>query len=371
MYGNIGKPEGFPKHGTNSYLVPNIRGFLWTPYYNSRSFAGVSPLGVQTTRARIGDRTISVAIGLARLPSNGEPYIRILTVHEIVDGKANPHGIALEGDPLRPRESHSKGLILRHATEEDVSMFEEHVYIIKTILHGLELFGARECAEVDYGKMISATQEGLFEDLLTAALKGDARSALARWDQDSIDLVADLCYEIGLGINNDVADPEPQEIDSRATQAHQLEPVSVAELNVGHLLHMMNHMGFIHAYLGKGAIRDVLDTAVKALKVQLIQTTSGEVLFAYDPGEGQKNLSTLGGKGYDLFYRPAHELGERVLRGKNKGKDLYRYGTLMWCSVKMHHRRWGIPYGELFSMYYYRDSRVGTRFSFADLEDDP
>jgi len=371
MYGNIGKPEGFPKHGTNSYLVPNIRGFIWTPYYNSRSFAGVSPLGVQTTRARIGDRTISVAVGLARLPSNGEPFIRILTVHEVVDGKANPHGIALEGDPIRPRDSLSKGVILRRASKEDVAMFEEHVHIIKTILNGLEVFGARDCAEVDYEKMILATQEGLFEDLLSAALKGDASNAIKRWDQNSIDLVTDLDYEIGLGINNEVGAVEPQENDSRAKQVHPTEPVSVAELNVGHLLHMLNHMGFIHAFLGKGDVQPVLDNAIKAMKAQLVQSASGEVLFAYDPGEGQKNLSTLGGKGYDLFYRPAHELGERVLRGKNKGKDLYRYGTLMWCSVKMHHSRWGIPYGEIFSMYYYRNERVDNRFGFANLEDDP
>jgi hypothetical protein len=371
MNGNKVKPKGFPRHGTNNHLVPNIRGFIWTPYYNSRKFAGVSPLGVQTTRACLGDRTFSVAVGLARLPSDGTPYIRILTVNESVDGIVNPHGIALEGDCFHPHTSHSKGLILKYASKDDVRMFEEHVHIINTILDGLEIYGARNGATVSYEKMVLATQEGLFEDLLSAALKGEANSAVKRWDQNSIELVTDLDFEIGLGINYDEVEPKPQETHSRAVQALPIEPVSVAELNVGHLIHMMNHMGFIHYHLGKGPVQVALEGALASLKAQLVQSISGEVLFVYDPGEGHRKLSTLGGIGYDLFFRPAHQLGERVLRGKNKGKDLYRYGSLFWGSEKTPHSRWGEPYGELFSMYYYRNERVVDRFAFADLDDDP
>jgi len=368
MNGTLGKPQGFPKHGTN-HLVPNIRGFIWTPYYNSRKFAGISPLGLLTTRAEIGDRTISVCVGLARMPTDGKPFIRVISVNESVDGKANPSGIALEGDCFHPLDSHSKGVILRHASKDDVNMFEEHVFIIKTILDGLELFGARKGATVNYEKMVLAMQEGLFDNLLSASLKGDATNDLKRWDLDNVQSVANFDIEIGLGVPPREYHRPTTELYGVQVQPH--EPVGLAEVTAVHLTHMMNHMGFIHYHLGKGDVQSCLERALSCMKVQFTESASKQTLFTYDPGEAHWKRSAIGGTDFDLAYRPSHDLGERILRGKNKGKDLYRFGSLMWGAEKVHHSRWGTVHGEMFRVFYYRDGSVDNEFAFADSDNYP
>jgi hypothetical protein len=200
-------PKGFDYLG-NKVLVPDPVGFRIRPLLRYRPEGDPFTLGSMTTRVKTDQVEWSVMIGLGRSPVDSQPYIRTAlvkraTAHDF----GRPVGLYVDGDPIHAARSTGSRLnLMNYLFDKDVPAHEEAWRVLQGVFGLLESSGDLYGNRVGNPKAIGEHfLNGNIDRAVVSSLHGGFGDLVKSVSPDSIEQVADLCYETALGINYDDA----------------------------------------------------------------------------------------------------------------------------------------------------------------------
>jgi hypothetical protein len=215
-------PPGFARVG-RSLKVPPIAGFRMKPVHRfRRELVGAYTRGAYITTISTEHTRWSVGIGMATTPADSKAFIRTLSVQHCMWDTTTSNGIVLEGNPIYPQFVPERNMTAPVYYSEGTPETQDWAWkIMQVIVQLLQFKAGLNGNLVRHEREVQAMfSDGTIDRAIMETLEGNHIEFLDGIHPDSIELVDDLDFEIGVGIPIDWDSPPQAAIADAASWVH-------------------------------------------------------------------------------------------------------------------------------------------------------